>query len=70
MNSSKKKIFLFELSDIFDGQVYLPYSSGVVWSYLNQKDFIKKNYVLKDWFFAREKLDTIIKKIKIHKYFF
>jgi len=64
VNSIKKKIFLFELSDIFDGQVYLPYSSGVVWSYLNQKDFIKKNYELKDWFFAREKPDSIIKKIK------
>ena len=60
----KKNIYLFELSDVFANQVYLPYSSGVVWSYLKTNSTIQKNYQLKDWFFARDKASNIIKKIE------
>lgn len=59
-----KNIYIFELSDIFANQVYLPYSSGVVWSYVKNDPYIKKNYQLKDWFFAREDIDSILKKIE------
>ena len=58
-----KNLYLFELSDVFADQVYLPYSSGVVWSYIKEDPFIKKNYNLKDWFFARDDAKNIIKKI-------
>ena len=58
-----KRLYIFELSDIFDNQVYLPYSSGIVWSYLKNLEPIKKNYKLVDWFFARENSNEIIKKI-------
>ena len=57
-------LYLFELSDVFADQVYLPYSSGVVWSYVNSFDEINKNYELKDWFFARDDKKNIINKIK------
>ena len=57
-----KNLYLFELSDVFADQVYLPYSSGVVWSYIKEDPFIKKNYNLKDWFFARDDAKNIIKK--------
>lgn len=60
----KKNIYLFELSDIFANQVYLPYSSGVVWSYSKNKDIIKNNYDLKNWFYYREDVETILEKIK------
>ena len=59
-----KNIYLFELSDIFANQVYLPYSSGVVWSYLKNNPTIQKNYKLKDWFFVRDDASNIIKKIE------
>jgi len=59
-----KNLYIFELSDIFDHQVYLPYSSGVVWSHIKQHPFIKKNYLLKDWFFARDDAKNIINTIK------
>ena len=59
-----KNIYIFELSDIFANQVYLPYSSGVVWSYVKNDPYIKKNYQLKDWFFAREDIASILKKIE------
>ena len=58
-----KKLYIFELSDIFANQVYLPYSSGVVWSHVKNDPYIKKNYELKDWFFAREDAQSIISKI-------
>ena len=57
-------LYLFELSDIFDKQVYLPYSSGVVWSYIKEDPRIKKKYILKDWFYYRDDSENIIKKIK------
>jgi len=59
-----KNIYLFELSDVFANQVYLPYSSGVVWSYIKNNPIIKKNYQLKDWFFARDNASNIINKIE------
>ena len=59
-----KNIYLFELSDVFADQVYLPYSSGVVWSYVKNIKEIKENYILKDWFYAREEAEDIITKIK------
>jgi ATP-dependent exoDNAse (exonuclease V) beta subunit len=34
---------LFELSDVFADQVYLPYSSGVVWSYVKNNPYINSN---------------------------
>ena len=38
-----RNVYLFELSDVFDKQVYLPYSSGVVWSYIKENPIINKN---------------------------
>ncbi len=59
-----KNVYLFELSDIFANQVYLPYSSGVVWSYCKAKPEISENYQLVDWFYYREDLETILSKIE------
>ena len=56
----KKNLYLFELSDIFANQVYLPYSSGVVWSYSKNKEIIRDNYDLKDWFYYREDINNIL----------
>ena len=60
----KKNLYLFELSDIFAGQVYLPYSSGVVWSYCKSKKIIKDNYELKKWFYYRQDLQEILSSIE------
>ena len=42
--------YLFELSYVFDNQVYLPYCSGVVWSYVKNDPIINKKYMLHDFF--------------------
>lgn len=60
----KKNLYLFELSDVFAGQVYLPYSSGVVWSYCKDKKIIKDNYELKKWFYYRQDLQDILSSIE------
>ena len=59
----RKNLYLFELSDIFANQVYLPYSSGVVWSYSKNKQIIRDNYDLKDWFYYRQDIGNILSKI-------
>ena len=59
-----KNLYLFELSDIFANQVYLPYSSGVVWSYCKERQEIRDNYQLQEWFYYREELDSILSRIE------
>ena len=63
-NQTLRNLYLFELSDVFAGQVYLPYSSGVVWSYLRSKSEIGKNYRLAWWFYHRQDLADILAKIE------
>ena len=56
-------MYLFELSDNFGGQIKLPYSTGLIWSYCLQNKTIKDNYDLKGWFYKRESAENILKKI-------
>jgi len=60
----KKELYLLELSDIFDTQVYLPYSSGVVAAHAFSKDKVKEAYELKEWFYYRQDVDNILSKIE------
>ena len=59
-----KNLYLLELSDVFANQVYLPYSTGVVWAYAKKQTQVKNNYTLKNWFYHRDSLDSIVKQIK------
>jgi len=60
----KKQVYLFELSDVLAGQVYLPYSSGLVWSYVKQDKLLSSEYELADYFYHNDKPENIISKIK------
>jgi radical SAM superfamily enzyme YgiQ (UPF0313 family) len=59
-----KNLYLFELSDVFANQVYLPYSTGVVWAYAQKDDVVKANYKLKNWFYYRDSVEKIIDQIE------
>lgn len=48
-------IYFFQCQEDYNGNMYLPYSSAMLWSYVNQFDDIQNHYELKDIFF--EKLD-------------
>lgn len=45
-------------------EYYLPYSVGILWSYVNQFDEIKNNFRLKKIFFKRDRIDEVIKQIQ------
>jgi putative methyltransferase len=57
-------IYLLELSDDFVGQIKLPYSTGLIWSYCLESKTIKNNFKLSKWFFGREKEKDILNDIK------
>jgi ADP-dependent phosphofructokinase/glucokinase len=42
----KKNIYLFEIEDVIVNQAKLPYRTGLIWSYCQEIDQIKKNYKL------------------------
>jgi radical SAM superfamily enzyme YgiQ (UPF0313 family) len=58
-----KNIYIFEMGDIYDNQVRLPYSTGLIWSYCKTFDQIKNNYNLKKWFFYKKSTNDILKDI-------
>jgi multimeric flavodoxin WrbA len=58
-----KNLYILELSDKYENQVRLPYSTGLIWSYCKSIETIKNNYCLKDWFFYKDNIDEICKKI-------
>lgn len=53
------RVYFFQCQEAYGNSVYLPYSSGILWNYINQFDVIKTNYELVDIFFE---------KIPVHQY--
>ena len=60
----KKNIYLFEINDVLTGQIKLPYSTGVIWSYCLLDEEINNNYNLDGWFYYRQEIDDIVSKIE------
>lgn len=56
-------IYFFQCQEDYNNSIYLPYTSGVLWSYVNQFDDIQVNYNLIDIFFEKkdplEYIDTL-----------
>ena len=63
----KKNIYLFQPQysvDIREEPNYwLPYASGCIWSYAQQFDFVKENFVLGELFFARRDPAEVLDKL-------
>ena len=60
-----KNVYLFEINDVLTGQIKLPYSTGLIWSYCIEDDQITNNYVLDGWFYYRQEIDDILDKIVV-----
>ena len=58
-----KNLYILELSELYNRETRLPYSTGVIWSYCKQNPKIKDNYNLVEWFFYKDSSENIIKKI-------
>lgn len=59
-----KSIYLFEINDVIANQIKLPYSTGLIWSHCMEDKKIADNYDLDGWFYYRQDLEDIIRKIK------
>lgn len=57
------KLYFFQCQEDYNGNMYLPYSSGVLWAFANQFEDIQKNYTLGDIYF--EKIDPALYLEKI-----
>ena len=53
----KKQVYLFEISDTYNGQVKLPYSTGLIWGHCILDNTIKSNYELGGWIYYLDKID-------------
>jgi putative methyltransferase len=59
-----KNVYLFEINDVLTGQIKLPYSTGVIWSYCIAEKTISENYKLDGWFYYRQDIEEILDQIK------
>ena len=60
----KKQVYLFEISDTYNGQVKLPYSTGLIWGHCIVDNAIKSNYELGGWIYYRDEIDRILSKVE------
>lgn len=57
-------LYFFQCQESYGNNVYLPYSSGILWSYVNQFDMIKNNFTLGDIFFEKIPVQDYIERVK------
>lgn len=57
------KLYFFQCQESYGNSIYLPYSSGILWSYVRQFDVIKDNYVLGDIFFEKLPAQDYVSKV-------
>ena len=61
--SKKISVQLVQLNNRYGNQVYLPYSVGVLETFVKQKEIIRENYHFKEFIFLREDISNMVKKI-------
>lgn len=57
------RVYFFQCQEAYGNSIYLPYSSGILWNYINQYDVIKSNYELVDIFFEKIPVQQYIDKL-------
>lgn len=56
-------IYFFQCQEDYNGNMYLPYSSGMLWTYVSQFDDIKSNYNLVDIYFEKIDINLYLEKL-------
>ena len=59
-----RTIQLVQLNNQYGKQVYLPYSAGVLESFVKQNKKIRDNYIFKEYIFLKESILDIVNKIR------
>lgn len=57
------RLYFFQCQESYGNNIYLPYSSGILWAYVSQFDDIVKNYELVDIFFEKIEIQTYIDRL-------
>lgn len=65
----KSNVYFCQFSNMLDNNIYLPYSIGIIISYLRADIEISNNYDFK-MLYVKEDIDNILKKVIEPKYFF
>jgi radical SAM superfamily enzyme YgiQ (UPF0313 family) len=60
-------VVFFQCQEDYNGNMYLPYSSGILWAYVSQFEEIKTNYNLIDIYFEKIDPNLYIEKLKDKK---
>ena len=64
MKSSKTNLYLFQFSFIYGGQIYLPYSVGMLWAYARTMTKIDQNIENKGFVIVREHPNDIVARLE------
>ena len=56
-----KNVYFFEIEDVIANQAKLPYRTGLIWSYCQEIELIKKNFKLDGWFWYRDEENSLEK---------
>lgn len=57
------RLYFFQCQESYGNNIYLPYSSGVLWAYVSQFKDIRNNYNLIDIFFEKIEIERYIDKL-------
>lgn len=57
------KLYFFQCQESYGNSIYLPYSSGILWAYVNQFDEIKNSITLGDIFFEKLPVNDYVSKV-------
>jgi radical SAM superfamily enzyme YgiQ (UPF0313 family) len=60
-------IYFFQCQEDYNGNMYLPYSSGILWAYVSQFEEIRQNYNLVDIYFEKIDPNLYLEKLKLVK---
>ena len=60
----KQQVYFFQCQEDYNGSMYLPYSSGILWCYINQFPEIRTNYQLADIFFEKIPASEYVAKME------
>lgn len=60
----KKNLYLVQVGFSFDRSLYFPCAAGAIAAYALQDDFVKQEYEFKEFLFRREKIDTVVSRLK------
>jgi radical SAM superfamily enzyme YgiQ (UPF0313 family) len=57
------RLYFFQCQESYGNNIYLPYSSGILWAYVSQFTDITDNFELVDIFFEKIEIQTYIDKL-------